>query len=827
MADIKISELEPTTDLMGLYTIGSDKNNQSKKVSLQFLKDAADYAKEQGDYAKQEGETIESRITDLTAETNAKLDELSEEIGNVVSIKATNTETNKRLEEDGTYVDANNFRIHSFPVDGFTQIYVQLPSSATQSSPYSGFYDTSGNPLGAFIRSDRLREGKTLEVPSNATTYKVSLYNIDASAIIVEGESANAIIPRLDANIAAIAKVNEILGYTPITTDEQVKGYAVLSSGKISSVSSVNIRLVKVSKGDAVTTTYITAATGIAAGFTTEDLIGLSIADIASKGVVFDVYPNDYTRLISIVAPNDGWMIFNIDAESTTTIIPIDNVTRIVAEMGVLSALATEVKDTLVGAINEVYGVALPAKSVGDITKLQTQNKSSIVDAINEVKSSIIPSGGTAYVGKATQVILHESNDAELGAEILTNDGWILGDGWSGSFANGFTHTGSNNGSIKFPIPNLDTEIIYQLAISVTNTNTGGFDSYRVRLGGSELFATYQGGGDRTDIWALKASSEDNYLEILSTENAWSGSVTAISLKPITNTLSPFVEYRDKESVPSVSITSPMSAKGSVYIGSDNPCAFLAQENVGVGYQSLKDVLTGFWNVAVGSQALKSLKNGSRNVALGFISQLHNVSGHRNISIGSFSLEGLESGDNNIAIGADAQQDNISGKDNITIGTRAGVGVNGRDNIGIGSSTLAELGDNVENIAIGKNAMAKVAGTNKIQNVAIGVGAMGKTTGSIGNTIVGYAALPKVTGNYNTVVGYNAGSSVEYGIHNVIVGKNADHGKNKVNSIIIGANVKGVNDNEIRIGLTSHTSVILAGKVIHFNEDGSVTWTNE
>lgn len=80
MAEIKISELEPTTDLEGLYTIGSDKNNLSKKVSLQFLREAADYAIEQGDYAKQEGSTIESRITDFKAETDVKLTELESEV---------------------------------------------------------------------------------------------------------------------------------------------------------------------------------------------------------------------------------------------------------------------------------------------------------------------------------------------------------------------------------------------------------------------------------------------------------------------------------------------------------------------------------------------------------------------------------------------------------------------------------------------------------------------------------------------------------------------------------------------------------------------------
>lgn len=88
MADIKISELAETTDLESLYTIGTDKNNLSKKVSLQFVKEAAEYAIEQGNYAKQQGSTIDSRITELTAETNTKLAELSAEIfiGKRVSI---------------------------------------------------------------------------------------------------------------------------------------------------------------------------------------------------------------------------------------------------------------------------------------------------------------------------------------------------------------------------------------------------------------------------------------------------------------------------------------------------------------------------------------------------------------------------------------------------------------------------------------------------------------------------------------------------------------------------------------------------------------------
>lgn len=62
METIKISELEQTTDLQGLYTIGTDKNNLSKKVSLEFLAEAAEYANRQGDYAKDSADAIDEKL---------------------------------------------------------------------------------------------------------------------------------------------------------------------------------------------------------------------------------------------------------------------------------------------------------------------------------------------------------------------------------------------------------------------------------------------------------------------------------------------------------------------------------------------------------------------------------------------------------------------------------------------------------------------------------------------------------------------------------------------------------------------------------------------
>lgn len=73
MADIKISELSETTDLNGLYTIGTDKNNASKKVSLQFLKEAANYANMQGDYAKEVGDSYGGKLTKLESENISML----------------------------------------------------------------------------------------------------------------------------------------------------------------------------------------------------------------------------------------------------------------------------------------------------------------------------------------------------------------------------------------------------------------------------------------------------------------------------------------------------------------------------------------------------------------------------------------------------------------------------------------------------------------------------------------------------------------------------------------------------------------------------------
>lgn len=111
----KISELEESKTLVGLYTLGvvpvtdssGKTREESRKVSLEFIKDKTDdataqaaYAKEQGDYAKEIGNGLNARVT-AVEEKNAEQDQKLTELGSYVDvsewIKVTIDNQNKIL----------------------------------------------------------------------------------------------------------------------------------------------------------------------------------------------------------------------------------------------------------------------------------------------------------------------------------------------------------------------------------------------------------------------------------------------------------------------------------------------------------------------------------------------------------------------------------------------------------------------------------------------------------------------------------------------------------------------------------------------------------
>ena len=145
-----------------------------------------------------------------------------------------------------------------------------------------------------------------------------------------------------------------------------------------------------------------------------------------------------------------------------------------------------------------------------------------------------------------------------------------------------------------------------------------------------------------------------------------------------------------------------------------------------------------------------------------------------------------------------------------------------------------------ECVAIGKGALNAGAALN--QCIAIGLGALkGRPTSSAFHNIgIGSNAGMLCTGDRNLFIGYNNCMDMSTGIANIYIGDQCIGASGRNQNIVIGASAKasGVANRSIAIGYQAETSkenqcvigganiteVVLAGKKINFNEDGTVTW---
>lgn len=212
------------------------------------------------------------------------------------------------------------------------------------------------------------------------------------------------------------------------------------------------------------------------------------------------------------------------------------------------------------------------------------------------------------------------------------------------------------------------------------------------------------------------------------------------------------------------------------------------------------DNVTGWWNVAIGVDNSTQGKNvnGSRNIAIGKNSQSKLVGGSRNIAIGTFSMWSVSQGDRNIAIGADSMY--------------------------VNSNNTCTANDN---IAIGKASLK--AGSNLNNNTAIGNSAMGSCSETAtGNVSIG-AAAGRYAANYNVNLGMRAGY-FNSGSNNVAIGYSAGPASSQQtlsNTIAIGYNAVVTKQKQMVLGNPNYINeVVIAGKKINFNEDGTVTWTS-
>lgn len=135
-----------------------------------------------------------------------------------------------------------------------------------------------------------------------------------------------------------------------------------------------------------------------------------------------------------------------------------------------------------------------------------------------------------------------------------------------------------------------------------------------------------------------------------------------------------------------------------------------ADENVGIGYDCLKNLTRAQQNVFIGKEAGYNIKSGNgRNVGIGYralyTSSTINTSGAgRNVAIGGYCLHSATTLENSVFIGDYAGDTALTGSGNVVIGYGAmGSNTNPTNNICIGSNAGDSLTSGDDNIFIGNS----------------------------------------------------------------------------------------------------------------------------
>ena len=235
-------------------------------------------------------------------------------------------------------------------------------------------------------------------------------------------------------------------------------------------------------------------------------------------------------------------------------------------------------------------------------------------------------------------------------------------------------------------------------------------------------------------------------------------------------------------------------------------------KNFAIG-NGLRGHITGESNTALGHNAQNKITTGYRNTALGAYAQSGIIAGCANVGIGDNVQILMEGGMFNNAVGSVAQR-------NVTIGSW---------NNAMGNEAQRNLTTGCNNVSVGRRAHSYI--TSGSMNVALGAlsgfatenhqdGSWATITSNF-QTLVG-GETTKASNNkedYVTAIGYRAKGnekSTSLGANTSALGEK---------SIAIGYGVTATNDNDVVIG-DGDSSIILAGKLITFNDDGTVTWTS-
>jgi hypothetical protein len=142
-----------------------------------------------------------------------------------------------------------------------------------------------------------------------------------------------------------------------------------------------------------------------------------------------------------------------------------------------------------------------------------------------------------------------------------------------------------------------------------------------------------------------------------------------------------------------------------------------ANDNIGIGNNTLELNETGSNNIAIGAGAGKNVFNCSQNIAIGGLSGVYKsgVNCVNNIAIGFTSQQGVvgSNGQYNSSLGSSSLYSLTSGSFNTAIGVNAGFSLTtGNDNTFVGAFCADGSVDDVGNTAIGRNCYTN-GGTNR------------------------------------------------------------------------------------------------------------------
>ena len=353
-----------------------------------------------------------------------------------------------------------------------------------------------------------------------------------------------------------------------------------------------------------------------------------------------------------------------------------------------------------------------------------------------------------------------DEDQVTLGAETATSTGWALGAGWTGSFAEGFTHEVGTTGVLEWTPPSSPAGQTWLIEWTVTapGSNEQSRAAIDVYFGGGWAGITYQGSGAVGHYSrAIRATTSDPLRIVpLSTFN---GRIHDLSIRPVGAPVSPVSVWRNSSGA--VTNEARMSGRDNLFLGRDAG-RYVAGTRSQLGFNTIvgnnagAQLVSGYFNSALGERALNQLTTGSRNVAVGYKSLERVEAGDRNVGIGPFTGAELVNGQRNVMVGVDVLYQTATAS----------------ENIGIGYLAMHAAGDITQNVAIGGYAMGSATG-GATHNIAAGYMALRNVTSEHNIGLGQYALLNATGGDRNVAIGRASLLALTTGSGNVAVGDGA------------------------------------------------------